>query len=107
MADKIYSSIQIVCALKRLFPDLVVQKIRYYTKLAIDLNGYTVEELKEFVKTRKEEISDYTKKKYRRAWYNLKRYQVVHVVQTVNIEIPILQYTLGNYYRVCNIKNIE
>lgn len=142
MADKVYSSIQIVCALKRVFPELVVQKIRYYAKLAIDLNGYTVEELKEFVKMGSTEVSEeqvksmkmfcdtigikfnenrfndfvkitteiseytmilkYTKKKYNRTFHNLKRYQVLNVIQKFNIYIPLLKDKLDIYFKWCN-----
>lgn len=101
MSDKLYSSIQIVCALKRIFPELVVQKIRNYAKLAIDLNGYTVEELIDSIRERVK-VSEYTYKKYKRYYYNLKRYQVIHVLQKFNIDIPILRYRVNIYYKECN-----
>lgn len=108
MSEKYYSSIQIVCALKRVFPDLVVDKIRKYTKLAIDLNGYTLKELKNYVYQKSlnmSHIERYTKKKYRCMFYYLKRDQTIAVIQKFKIDIPLLRNRLDNYYKVCNMFN--
>ena len=105
MSKKLYSSIQIVCALKRVFPELVVEKIRNYTKLAIDLNGYTLQELKNHVCEKGVNMSyieKYIGKKYRNKLYFLKREQVINVIHKFNIDIPLCKNRLDNHYKVCN-----
>ena len=108
MTENLYSSIQIVCTLKRVFPDLVVQKIRNYAKLAIDLNGYTLKELKTFVYEKYHYnikiviIHNYAKEKYKCPFNKLNRVQVIDVIQKINVEIPILRNRLDNYYKQCN-----
>ena len=108
MSENLYSSIQIVCALKRVFPELVVQKIRKYAKMAIDLNGYTLKELKTFVYKKYHNnikiviIHNYAKEKYKCPFNKLNRTKVIDVIQKTNLEIPILRNRLDNYYKQCN-----
>lgn len=108
-SNNLYSSIQIVCALKRVFPDIVVQKIRNYAKMAIDLEGYTLNELRRIVKMKKinipySKVSIFTKtrKEYRFYIDTLNRSRIIEHVQKFNIDIPILHNRLDNYYRQCN-----
>ena len=104
MSEKLYSSIQIVCALKRVFPELVVEKIRNYTKLAVDLKGYTLKELKNHVNNEENVyyIEEYIVNKYRNTLYFLKREQVIKIIQKFNIDIPLYRNRMDNYYKVCN-----
>ena len=95
-------SIKIVCILRRLFPDNVVYNIRTNLRLAIDLNGYTNEQLIDTIKDNitymlTKKIHKYIQTKYgynRRKICLLKKYQLIHVIQKFNIHIPIRRHPL-------------
>ena len=95
-------SIKIVCILRRLFPDNVVYNIRSNLRLAIDLNGYTNEQLINTIKDNitymlTKKIHKYIQTKYgynRRKICLLKKYQLIHVIQKFNIHIPIRRHPL-------------
>lgn len=101
--EHINQSVKIVCILRRFFPDNVVYNIRSLLRLAIDLNGYTNNEIIDYIRdgttsTLNTKICQYLKHKYgysRRNIYLLKRYQLIHVVQKFNIYIPICRYRIN------------
>lgn len=100
--EHLNQSIKIVCILRRLFPDNVVYNIRSILRLAIDLNGYTNNEIIDSITsgttyTLTTRIHQYLKTKYgynRRKICLLKRYQLIHVIQKFNIHLPIRRYRL-------------
>lgn len=92
------------------FPDLAIESIRKNLTLAIDLNGYTVEELKDFIPklNRNNEI---LKKRFGRKcnFSNAKRIQVIYLINYLNIIIPHM-FKKPNIYQVyCDekIKDIK
>lgn len=114
--EHINQSCKIVCVLRRWFPDNVVYKIRSHLKLAIDLNGYSNKELldaiiQNIVLKRIDivEMNKYIKKKYcgkRNNVRHLKKYQLIHIIQKYNIDIPIKRY-LYDIYSIFVNKHVE
>tara|TARA_E500000331_G_scaffold341793_1_gene374692 strand:- start:1353 stop:2264 length:912 start_codon:yes stop_codon:yes gene_type:complete len=97
--EHIYTSIDIENELYNIFPPTVVECMRKYLKLAIDLNGYTNKQLREFIYDQKmnNEINKYVSKKYgksRSCVSKLKKYQMIHVIQHYNFNIPLLRFPI-------------
>lgn len=96
--EHIYKSIEIEKCLYEIFPDGVVEIICKYLKLAVDLNGYTNVELKKHIVLSQETnaaVNEYVRKKYGKSRSNLsqlKKYQLVHVIQHFNVPIEILRF---------------
>jgi hypothetical protein len=96
--EHLYNSIKIKDYLIKYFPlpNIPLELIINNLKLAIDLNGYTNENLKYYIKfnfnNNNQKLNLYLKKKYGKYRSNLnllKKYQLIHIIQYFNINIPI------------------
>tara|TARA_B000000477_G_scaffold13704_1_gene11721 strand:+ start:393 stop:989 length:597 start_codon:yes stop_codon:yes gene_type:complete len=98
--EHIYKSIEIRDYLYFFFPlpDLAIELVINNLKLAVDLNGYTNEMLKLYIKQYKiVDLNKYLRKtygKYRSNLGLLKRYQLIKVIQYFNIPVPLKPYKI-------------
>jgi len=98
--EHIYKSIEIRDYLYSFFPlpDLAIELVIKNLKLAVDLNGYTNEMLKLYIKHHNiADLNKYLRKnygKYRSNLSLLKRYQLVKVIQHFDINIPLKPYKI-------------
>ena len=79
------------------FPDLAIEIIMYYLKLAVDLNGYTNFDLKTYIihYNFNNNIDTYLFNKYKKI-YNAKKYQLIDSIQKFNIPIELLPFDKFN-----------
>ena len=108
--EHLYKSIEIKNYLLNNFPlpDIAVELIISNLKLAIDLNGYTNQMLLQYINKycskNFADIKTYLRKKYgknRNSLEKLKKYQLINVIQTFNVDIPVRPF------RVNYIDNID
>jgi hypothetical protein len=100
--EHLYKSIAIKNYLICYFPlpDLAVELIINNLKLAIDLNGYTNDMLKNYIMldfTNTIELNEYILSKYgknRRTLSLLKKYQLIHIIQYFNVNIPLKPFKI-------------
>ena len=80
------------------FPDLAIEIIMYYLKLAVDLNGYTNFDLKTYIidYNFNNNIDTYLFNKYKKKIYNSKKYQLIDSIQKFNIPIELLPFDKFN-----------
>jgi len=98
--EHIYKSIEIKNYILTFFPlpDLALELIINNLKLAVDLDGYTNDFLKIYIEKNlknKIDLNKYLRKKYGKGRSNLsllKRYQLIHIIQYYNINIPLRRY---------------
>ena len=98
--EHIYKSIEIKNYILTFFPlpDLALELIINNLKLAVDLNGYTNDFLKIYIENNvknKADLNKYLHKKYgkrRSSLRLLKKYQLIHIIQYYNIDIPLKRY---------------
>tara|TARA_B100001778_G_scaffold334972_2_gene350003 strand:+ start:12382 stop:13131 length:750 start_codon:yes stop_codon:yes gene_type:complete len=98
--EHIYKSIEIKNYILTFFPlpDLALELIINNLKLAVDLNGYTNNFLKIYIENNvknKTDLNKYLHKKYgkrRSSLSLLKKYQLIHIIQYYNIDIPLKRY---------------
>lgn len=101
--EHIYKSIEIRDYLYSFFPlpDLAIDLVIKNLKLAVDLNGYTNEMLKLYIKHHNiVDLNKYLRKnygKYRSSLGLLKRYQLIKVIQHFDINIPLKPYKIDKY----------
>lgn len=105
--EHLYFSIKIENVLNDIFPEPAVECIRKYLKLAIDLNGYTNKDLREYIfaEDNNNEINVYSRRKYgknRSCVSKLKKYQLIHIIHHFNIDIPILRFPRDIAKEICN-----
>ena len=94
--EHIYKSIEIKNYILTFFPlpDLALELIINNLKLAVDLNGYTNDFLKIYIVNNLKkniDLNKYLHKKYgkgRSSLSLLKKYQLIHIIQYYNIDIP-------------------
>ena len=109
--EHLYKSIEIKNYLLNNFPlpDIAVELVINNLKLAIDLNGYTNQMLLEYINRYcKQDIKPYLRKKYgknRNCLEKLKKYQLIHIIQIFNVDIPLRPFRI-NYIDNIDI-NIE
>ena len=112
--EHLYKSIEIKNYLINNFPlpDIAVELIISNLKLAIDLNGYTNQMLLQYINRycSKDfaDIKTYLRKKYgknRNCLEKLKKYQLINVIQTFNVDIPVRPFKI-NYIDDIDV-NIE
>lgn len=98
--EHIYKSIEIKNYILTFFPlpDLALELIINNLKLAVDLNGYTNDFLKIYIVNNLKkniDLNKYLHKKYgkgRSSLSLLKKYQLIHIIQYYNIDIPLRRY---------------
>ena len=96
--EHIYKSIEIKNYILTFFPlpDLALELIINYLKLAVDLNGYTNNFLKKYIKNNIKNKIDLNKflyiKYHKKHLKLLKKYQLIHIIQYYNIDIPLKKY---------------
>tara|TARA_B000000477_G_scaffold8209_1_gene6663 strand:- start:2697 stop:3026 length:330 start_codon:yes stop_codon:yes gene_type:complete len=101
--EHIYKSIEIKDYLYSFFPlpDLAIELVIKNLKLAVDLNGYTNEILKLYIKHHNiVDLNKYLRKtygKYRSNLGLLKRYQLIKVIQYFDIPVPLKPYKIDKY----------
>lgn len=101
--EHIYKSIEIKDYLYYFFPlpDLAIELVINNLKLAVDLNGYTNEMLKLYIKKHKiVDLNKYLRKtygKYRSNLGLLKRYQLIKVIQHFDIPVPLKPYKIDKF----------
>jgi hypothetical protein len=110
--EHIYKSIEIRNYLYSFFPlpDLAIELVINNLKLAVDLNGYTNEMLKKYIKQHKiVDLNQYLRKtygKYRSNLGLLKRYQLIKVIQYFDILVPLKRYKIDFINQFQNNINI-
>jgi hypothetical protein len=111
--EHIYKSIEIRDYLYFFFPlpDLAIELIINNLKLAVDLNGYTNEMLKIYIKQYKIiNLNKYLRKNYGKYRSNLgllKRYQLIKVIQYFDIPIPLKPYKIDIIDKFLNDNKIR
>ena len=99
--EHIYKSIEIKDYLYSFFPlpDLAIELVIKNLKLAVDLNGYTNEILKLYIKHHNiVDLNKYLRKtygKYRSNLGLLKRYQLIKVIQHFDIPVLLKPYKIN------------
>jgi hypothetical protein len=102
--EHLYNSIKIKDYLIKYFPlpNIPLELIINNLKLAIDLNGYTNENLKYYIKfnfnNNNQKLNLYLKKKYGKYRSNLnllKKYQLIHNIN-ININKNIINFSINN-----------
>ena len=111
--EHLYKSIEIKNYLICFFPlpDLAIELIIKNLKLAVDLNGYTNEMLKLYIKQHKiVDVNKYLRKKYGKYRSNLgllKRYQLIKVIQHFDIPVPLKPYKIDIIDKYLNDNGIR
>ena len=111
--EHIYKSIEIKDYLYSFFPlpDLAIELVINNLKLAVDLNGYTNEMLKLYIKQHKiVDLNKYLRKnygKYRSSLGLLKKYQLVKVIQHFDIPVPLKPYKIDIIDKYLNDNKIR
>tara|TARA_B110000444_G_C18819268_1_gene586829 strand:- start:168 stop:764 length:597 start_codon:yes stop_codon:yes gene_type:complete len=111
--EHIYKSIEIKDYLYSFFPlpDLAIELVIKNLKLAVDLNGYTNEMLKLYIKQHKiVDVNKYLRKKYGKYRSNLgllKRYQLIKVIQHFDIPVPLKPYKIDIIDKYLNDNGIR
>jgi len=111
--EHLYKSIEIKNYLYSFFPlpDLAIELVIKNLKLAVDLNGYTNEMLKLYIKQHKiVDLNKYLRKnygKYRSSLGLLKKYQLVKVIQHFDILVPLKPYKIDIIDKYLNDNEIR
>jgi hypothetical protein len=111
--EHIYKSIEIKDYLYYFFPlpDLAIELVINNLKLAVDLNGYTNEMLKLYIKKHKiVDLNKYLRNtygKYRSNLGLLKRYQLIKVIQYFDIPVPLKPYKIDIIDKFLNDNKIR
>lgn len=111
--EHIYKSIEIKDYLYSFFPlpDLAIELVIKNLKLAVDLNGYTNEILKLYIKHHKiVDVNNYLRKtygKYRSSLGLLKRYQLIKVIQYFDIPVLLKPYKINIIDKFLNDNKIR
>jgi hypothetical protein len=109
--EHLYKSIDIKNYLICYFPlpDLAIELIIDNLKLAIDLNGYTNIMLKTYIMFNNINLNEYIRLKYGKNRSNLsllKKYQLIHIIQHYNIDIPLQPYKIDELKKFKEDNNI-
>ena len=113
--EHIYKSIDIKNYLICYFPlpDLAIEIIINNLKLAIDLNGYTNDNLKTYImfnQKNSKELNCYIRSKYGKYRSNLsvlKKYQLIHLIHNYNINIPLKPFKTDLFKKFQEDNNIK